>query len=125
APDLDSLGAVIHLMLGELNGSHLGFTFFAFDAAAEKKGPRDVTPHLGVRFDYRYAGPGLKIRDVLPAGPADKPRSKLRPGEIIRSVNGVPVDLGKDLTAALNGPFDREIRLTVEGAEGKTRDVNL
>ncbi len=125
APDLDTLGTVIQMMLGELNGSHLGFTFAIAEGTVEKKGPRDVTPHLGVRFDQSYAGPGLKIRDVLPTGPADKPRSKLRPGEIIQKVSGAPVDLGKDLTAVLNGPLDREILLAVEGLDGKTRDVNL
>ena len=125
APDLDTLGAAIHMMLGELNGSHLGFTFFGGDAAPEKRGPRDVTPHLGVRFDQGYAGPGLKIRDVLPNGPADKPRSKLFAGDILRTIDGVPVDLGKDLTSVLNGPLQRELALAVDGVDGKRRDVIL
>lgn len=124
AVDQETLATVVQMMLGELNGSHLGFTLFG-DAAPDKKGPRDQTPHLGVRFDHTYRGPGLKVRDILPTGPADKPRSKLRPGEIIQKINGVPVDLGKDLPGILNGPLDRELDLSVESPDGKTRDVVL
>jgi tricorn protease len=123
APDADTLSTVVHMMLGELNGSHLGFTSLAGEIS-EKKGPRDITPHLGVRFDQSFAA-GLKVADVLPGGPADKPRSKLRPGEIIQKVNGTPVSLNKDLTTILNGPIDRELVLTVEDAKGDVRDVGL
>lgn len=125
APDQDALVAVVQMMLGELNGSHLGFSMFGDLGSLAAKGPRDVTPHLGVRFDQGYAGPGLKVRDVLPTGPADKARSKLRPGDIIQKVNGVAVDLGKDLPGMLNGPLDRELTLTVAGADGAARDISL
>jgi tricorn protease len=124
-PDADTLATVIQLMLGELNGSHLGFTYLPGETVAEKKGPRDVTPHLGVRFQPSFMGPGLAILDVLPGGPADKPRSKLRPREIIQEINGVPVSLDKDLTAVLNGPLDRELLLTVKNVDGDVRDVKL
>jgi tricorn protease len=67
----------------------------------------------------------LKIRDVLPNGPADKKRSRLQPGEIILQIDGQPVSRASDLTAVLNGPLDREITLAVQGAGGKTREVFL
>lgn len=123
APDMETVATVVQLMLGELNGSHLGFTFIPTDAG-EKKPPREITPHLGVRFDHAYPGPGLKIRDVIPGGPADKPRSRLAAGEIIKSVNGKPVDLTKDLPGILNGPIDRDLVLVVDNG-GKTREVIL
>lgn len=123
APDMESVQTVVQMMLGELNGSHLGFTLTPGKAAPAE--PRDVTAHLGVRFDPSFAGPGLKIRDVLPGGPADKKRSGLFAGEIIASIDGKKVSRDMDLSEALNGPLDREIALSVKGADGKMRDVTL
>jgi tricorn protease len=123
SPDPESLATVVQMMLGELNGSHLGFTLSAGDA--KPSAPRDTTGHLGVRFDSSFAGPGLKVRDVLPTGPADKKRSRLVPGDIIQRIDGVDVDRTMDLTLALNGPADREIALAVQGSDGKSREVSL
>lgn len=121
-PDMESVQTLVQMMLGELNGSHLGFTLNPDKKQIE---PRDVTAHLGVRFDLSYAGPGLKIRDVLPGGPADKKRSLLLAGEIVESIDGLDVSRSVDLTRALNGPIDRDIALAVKGQDGKTRDVSL
>ena len=124
SPDMESVVTVIQMMLGELNGSHLGFTL-APDGKATPTAPRDSTAHLGVRFDIGFAGPGLKIRDVLPNGPADKKRSRLHAGEIIQKIDGKLVSRDMDLTTALNGPADREIAITVLGSDGKSREVSL
>jgi tricorn protease len=128
APDLDGVAVCVQMMLGELNGSHLGFSLGLTELGAgppEKKAPRDVTRHLGVRFDPAFAGPGLKIRDVLLNGPADKKRSRLNAGEVILKIDDQDVGRDIDLTAALNGPADREVSLTVKGADGQTRTVAL
>lgn len=126
APDLSALSRVIHLMLGELNGSHLGFR--------HGTPPRDtgddwrpVTAHLGVRFDSSYVAPGLKIADVIPRGPADQVESRLAAGEIILTIDGMKVDRSFDLTQVLNGRLDRDISLRVRGADKKAteRDVVL
>jgi tricorn protease len=122
-PDNESVATVVQMMLGELNGSHLGFTLNPGEAKLSP--PRDATAHLGVRFDPSFAGPGLKIRDVLPGSPADKKRSRLTAGEVITKVDGTDVDAGMDLTLVLNGPADREVTLTVQGKDGKTREVVL
>src|SRR5262249_20411079 len=37
APDMDTLSTVVHLMLGELNGSHLGFTPLAGAAPVRRR----------------------------------------------------------------------------------------
>lgn len=123
-PDAESLTTVIQLMLGELNGSHLGFTMKP-ETKPAKSAPPDVTPHLGVRFDPAAGGPGLKIRDVLPNGPADKKRSRLAPGEIIRTIDGMIVSPESDLTEILNGQLDRDVALRVQGLDGKVREVLL
>ena len=123
AADPETVSTCVQMMLGELNGSHLGFTMNT--GAGKPSEPSDVTVHLGVRFDPAFAGPGLKIRDVLAGGPADKKRSRLDAGEIILKIDGTPVDRDTDLTAVLNGPLIREITLTVKDADGKTRDVTI
>jgi tricorn protease len=142
APDTESFTTVVQLMLGELNGSHLGFTASGGAAAAPGGPPRrgrgapteepatgatwrETTAHLGVRFDGSFAGPGWKIRDVIPAGPADQKKSKLAAGEIILSINGNPVDRKTDPTTVLNGPPNRDVALKVKGTDGKERDVTI
>ncbi len=132
SPDMEGVSTVVQLMLGELNGSHLGFTAMS---AADLPGlggvvpktaaVRDVTGHLGVRFDLAQPGPGLKIRDVLAGGPADKKRSKLRTGETILRIDGTPVGPDSDLAKLLTRPADREVELVVKDAKREERTVNL
>jgi tricorn protease len=139
APDMEALTVVIQLMLGELNGSHLGFIpgvdslpdpssplpgAPAADPASPTKDAKWnlVTAHLGVRFDPTHRGPGLKIRDVLPRGPAARKQSQLASGEVILSIDGTAVDPQTDLTTILNGTLDREFRLQVRSANGAGKD---
>jgi len=135
-PDVDALATVVQLMLGELNGSHLGFSPGSLTLPARRPGGapeepvidrtwRPVTAHLGVRFDSEFKGPGLKVRDALPEGPADQKRSKLNPGDVILSIDGTKVDPSMDLTMVLNSPPGKEFRLKVNDADGKERDVVL
>lgn len=139
APDTESFATVVQLMLGELNGSHLGFT--PSGGAAAAGGPprvrgapaadepttaatwREATAHLGVRFDPTFDGPGWKIRDVIPGGPADQKKSKLAAGEIILKIDGKDVDRKTETSSVLNGPANRDIALKVKGTDGKDRDV--
>ncbi len=125
AVDAESFGIVVNLMLGELNGSHLGFYSRGQSSGETKPDWNIVTAHLGVRFEDAYKGPGLKVRDILPNGPANQQKSRIEPGEIIRSIDGVNVDPEMDLTEVLNGPLDRDIRLGVESAGDEEREVVL
>lgn len=129
APDAASFSRVIHFMLGELNGSHLGFYPSALPGLKVENGEewRPVTPHLGVRFDSNFKGPGLKVKDVIPNGPATDESSLIAVGEIILSIDGTDVDPAMDLTAVLNGRIDRDIQLRVKakGKKGVERDVTL
>ena len=135
-PDAETLATLVQMMLGELNGSHLGFFAGTTTLPARRPGSppaeptadrewRPVTAHLGVRFAADHVGQGLKVRDVLPDGPADQKKSKLNPGDIIRTIDGTPVDSTMDLTLVLNGPPGREVRLAVTDAAGKGREVSL
>ena len=121
-----TFATVVNLMLGELNGSHLGFTP---PARATDRGPgpvrrrggprpgRDramrrgrwnvVTAHLGVRFEAGLQGAG-------PEGPRRHPRRPRRPQEEPdRAGRGDPDAStastsipSMDLTEVLNGPLD-------------------
>jgi tricorn protease len=132
SPDIDTFATVVSLMLGELNGSHLGFT-------PRGRGPAEppgagaspspggnwnaVTGHLGARFAADDKGPGLLVRDVIPDSPADHKKSRIQSGERVMTIGGVAVDPGFDLTRVLNGPLDRDVRLSVRNAEGQDREV--
>lgn len=118
AVDAASFANVVTLMLGELNGSHLGF--YPADRSSRYSNPdewRPVTVHLGVRFVDDFKGPGLKIKDVIPNGPAEDEASLLFPNEIILSIDGTNVDSAMDLTTVLNGRLDRDIQLKVQAAD--------
>ncbi len=135
APDPDGLATVVNLMLGELNGSHLGYSATSGRVTARPvpgAGPATppnrwnaVTAHMGLRFVPAYQGPGLKVKDVIVDSPADRKKSKIEPGEIILSIDGTTVDPSMDLTRVLNGPIDRDIRLLVRDLAGKERTVTL
>lgn len=115
--DFPRLSTIIHLMLGELNGSHLGFTGNDLPGPGSPQQWTEQTAHLGVRFDAGHRGPGVKIRDVLPNGPADKAGNRLFADELILAIDGVTIDPTYDLTQVLNGSLARDLVLTVRNAE--------
>jgi tricorn protease len=120
APDMATFANVVEMMLGELNGSHLGFSprsSASASSTSSSSGWSEVTAHLGVRFEPDYKGPGLKVRDVLPEGPASKVASRLEPGDVILAIDGRAVDPDYDLTKLLNGRIDRDIHLRVQSAK--------
>ncbi|MEZ5950779.1 MAG: S41 family peptidase [Planctomycetaceae bacterium] len=115
--DYPRLATIIHLMLGELNGSHLGFSGSDLPGPANPQQWIEQTAHLGVRFDPNHRGPGLRIRDVIPDGPAAKAGSELRAGELILAINGTVIDPAYDLTQILNGTLARDLTLTVRSVD--------
>jgi tricorn protease len=119
------LADVIHLMLGELNGSHLGFSYQTTTNERTASSPawRETTAHLGVRFEPEFRGPGLKIRDVLPQSPAEKVKSRLHTGETILEINGTPVDSAFDMTSVLNAILPADFTLQVKGIDDQEREV--
>ena len=124
AVDVDSFGTVVNLMLGELNGSHLGFSPKRPESISKDQWSV-TTGHLGVRFDTDYKGPGLRVRDVIPQGPADHAKGRIKPGEVILSIDGTTVDPAMDLTTVLNGRLDRDIHLSVRNHDNADRAVVL
>jgi tricorn protease len=135
ATDDSTFAAVIQMMLGELNGSHLGFTpSGAGGGRGRRRGGaggeassqwNETTAHFGLRFDHTHRGPGLLVKDVLFRSPAWQDRSRVLTGEIVLAIDGTELDPDMDLTAVLNGPPDREVTLRVKNDKEETREVNI
>jgi Tol biopolymer transport system component/C-terminal processing protease CtpA/Prc len=83
-------------MLGEMNASHTGCGYRA------NRPNMDQTADLGVLYDYEFAGPGLKIAEVIAGGPLDKSTSKVRAGCVIEKIDGENVTDSLDFYAMLN-----------------------
>jgi tricorn protease len=121
APDMSTVAECVWLMLGELNGSHLGFTL---NATTPTTSWREETVHLGLRFDPLSLGPGWKVLEVIPKSPASKKESRIFVGEVIQEVDGKKVTPDMDVSTVLNGPLERDVMLVVEN-EGNKRQVVL
>ena len=77
-------GRVANMMLGELNGSHLGFYPTSFPGEWRfNEAWRKTTAHLGVRLDETRT-----VTFVHPNGPADRPNSTIKVGEKITKIDG-------------------------------------
>ncbi len=102
----EDLYALISLMLGELNASHLGISGFA-------QMPDELTADLGLIFDESFRGPGLKIAEILKRGPADKRGLNLKAGEVIVAIDGTELTEQTNLSKLLNGKTGETLVLQV------------
>ncbi len=102
---------VVRMMLGELNASHLGIY-------PPRNKNRPVTGDLGVRFDWRHKGPGLKVLSVRPKGPATRQKSRINPGDIILSVDGNTVSAQNNIHRYLQFTTHRDVVLRVRRQNG-------
>ena len=117
--------SIVNLMLGELNASHMGFRMRRATTGDRQDDWREVTAHLGLRFDSQHKGPGLRVRDVILDGPSDRVKSQIQPGDIVLSIDGRSVDPDMELTSILNGPLARDVHLRVRSGEEEEREVTL
>ncbi|MEZ0326295.1 MAG: S41 family peptidase [Fimbriimonas sp.] len=114
----NEMATVLNMLVGELESSHSEV------GAAPGNPSSQSTAHLGFTFDYSYTGPGIKILEVPNRTPGSFAKTKLEPGEIVTKINGKPVSINEELYAnVLNEQVGRDVTLTVEGKDGKTRDV--
>jgi tricorn protease len=102
----EDLFNLIYLMLGELNASHLGIV-------GNLGTPEQTTADLGLVFDSRHEGPGLKIAEILKRGPADQRGIKLKAGDIILAIDGTDLDETIDPAVLLNDKINETVTLTV------------
>jgi tricorn protease len=102
----EDLYALISLMMGELNASHLGI--FGFLGS-----PEQSTADLGLLFDRSYKGPGLKVAEILKRGPADKRGLALKPGDVVLAIDRADITDKVDLATLLNDKIGESITLDV------------
>lgn len=67
-------------LLGELNVSHSGGRY-------RPKGAKEPTASLGLLYDMSFAGPGLKVVEIVEDGPFDRTNSAMIPGCVITAIN--------------------------------------
>lgn len=91
----EDLYALVSLMLGELNASHLGISGELGKAEQE-------TADLGLLFDPKYPGPGLRILEVVRNGPADRRGLDIKPGDLLLKINYKDVTPDVDTAQLLN-----------------------
>ena len=102
----EDLYALISLMLGELNASHLGIS-------GESSTPDQYTAELGLIFDPTYRGAGMKIAEIIKRGPADKRGLNLKTSDIVLAVDGVELTEALDTAKALNDKAGTVVTLQV------------
>lgn len=102
----EDLYALIYLMLGELNASHLGVSGY-------KTKPEETTAHLGMIFDETYRGRGLKVKEVLKLGPADQRGEPIKPGDLVIGINGKALTSRTNLSEVLNNKEKTLVELAV------------
>jgi tricorn protease len=111
----EDLYALISLMLGELNASHLGIMGPASPS-------EEVTADLGILFDENYHGPGLKVADVLKRGPADRRGLNLKAGDIIWRIDYEDVSGKSSLAQLLNDKVGQPVLLEVSSGSPDPKD---
>jgi tricorn protease len=102
----EDLYALLYLMLGELNASHLG-------VRGPGQAPDEQTADLGLLFDDAYNGPGLKIKEVLKRGPCDRRGIALFPGDLVLAIDGTEVMPNTCLSRLLNGKVGEAVTIQV------------
>ncbi|MBK1830883.1 PD40 domain-containing protein [Verrucomicrobiaceae bacterium R5-34] len=126
APNSTVFSRVANMMLGELNASHMGFRSKTWPTPWKPRTPwKEVTVHLGVRFDAEHEGKGWRVESVIPNSPASHEISKINPGELITKVDYMEVSTDTPLTSVLNRRLSDPVYLTVENAQGKERQVKI
>lgn len=114
----NEMATVLNEMVGELECSHSEVGPAAGNPASA------TSAHPGFKFDYSFAGPGIRIKEVPARTPGSYAKTKLAAGEIVTSINGKPVNLDEYLWRdVLNDQVGRDLVLSVKGLDGKVREV--
>ena len=69
-------------MLGELNASHTGASYYNQNPMG------DVTGRLGVFYDEKHTGNGVRIAEVMDKSPLQQNGTKIKAGTIIEKIDG-------------------------------------
>jgi len=114
----DELYRVLSLMIGELNSSHTGV-----GQPPTLGVPRFITGRIGVDWSAEaYDRDGtLRVATVVPLGPADV--AGIVPGDVLQSVDGVPVERSTDVDARFANRIGKRTELRTRRGEIVNRPV--
>lgn len=99
-------------MVGEVNSSHS-------EVGPASKGGGPQTATLGLDYDDSYTGPGLKVKAVMSKGPADKPQSRINPGDYVLSIDGTDVRCNEDYYLPLQDMAGKTVDVVVNTKPSK------
>ena len=102
-------------LLGELNGSHTGGRY------AHRPENGDETASLGLFYDEKISGAGLRITEVITGGPLDKKDSKVRAGHIIEKIDGEIISDNTDWNILLNRKTGKLTLLSLYDPQNNSR----
>jgi tricorn protease len=105
--DREELHNVISQMIGEMNASHTGIS-----GGGERDSDALQTRYPGFELSPDASG-FYKISYVYKRGPADKDYVRLKPGDFLLAVNGVPLKSGDNYWRAYTLAPGRKFELTV------------
>ena len=106
------LAELLSEMAGELDASHTG----AF--VREPVPPAERLASLGLYYDERYPGPGMKVQAVIAGGPFDTGDSPLRPGDVVDAVDGEAVPAEGGLRRILRDRARQVVAVAVHHPDG-------
>lgn len=118
--DSRDLAELLSEMAGELDASHTGASL------APSVPPGEETASLGLYYDETFAGPGMRVAAILPAGPFDAGDTRLSPGDVITAIDGEAVPEAGGIRRLLRGAKDRRVEVTFakpDGTEQRERRV--
>lgn len=95
--DTADLAELLSEMAGALNASHTG----SFVRASVPL--QELVGSLGLYYDERYTGVGMKVVDIMAGGPFDAAGTLLRPGDVIVAVDGADIPAQGGIRRALRG----------------------
>lgn len=102
-------------ILGELNASHTGGRYSPAMPEA------DNTATLGLLYDEKFSGKGLKVSEVISGGPLSRSAHKIKAGDVIEQINGISIENDTDWSKLLNRTTGNNILLTVFNPSTKSR----
>jgi len=109
---------IFNYMLGEVNASHMGL--YGSDRA---KTQRESTGLIGV--SVKPLNKGVLVTHVVPNSPADRITSKINAGDVILSVDGVPINSSINFYSPLINRSNEKLLLEIKDKNGNKREVAI
>ena len=111
---IGSFGIMVEAFCGRV--AHRG----EFGPAASSRADR--TASLGLIYNYSFAGPGLRVDEIVKGGPFDKASSKMRAGCVINSINGKTLTHDTDYSELLADIAGRKTLVSFSTPDGTAMD---